>query len=175
MLPDIDGFEMCRRIRQNSEVPIIMLTARGELSDKVVGLELGADDYLAKPFEPRELVARIQAQLRRKVMTQFEHNQLRFGDLVIDSKRREAHIGPRNLMLTTMEFQLLQLLANSPGVARSRDEILNRLKGVDTELITRSVDLMISRLRHKLGDDGRSPNLIKTVRGAGYVFIGEAR
>jgi OmpR family response regulator RpaB len=173
MLPDIDGFETCRRIRQESEIPIIMLTARGELSDKVVGLELGADDYLAKPFEPRELVARIQAQLRRKGMIQVEQDQLRFGDLVIDPVRREAHIGTRNLMLTTMEFQLLQFLALSPGVPRSRDEILNRLKGVETNLYTRSVDLLISRLRHKLGDQGRTPIYIKTLRGTGYVFIGE--
>lgn len=173
MLPDIDGFEMCRRIRRESKVPIIMLTARGELSDKVVGLELGADDYLAKPFEPRELVARIQAQLRRKGMTGSEQAPLRFGDLLIDPMRREAHMGNRDLMLTSMEFQLLLLLATSPGVPKSRDEILNRLKGVETELFTRSVDLLISRLRHKLGDSGHTPNYIKTIRGTGYVFIGE--
>ena len=174
MLPDIDGFEICRRIRQESEVPIIMLTARGELSDKVVGLELGADDYLPKPFEPRELVARIQAQLRRKGKTHFEQEALRFGDLVIDPARREAHIGKRNLMLTTMEFQLLLLLATTPGIPKSRDEILNRLKGVEADLLTRSVDLLVSRLRHKLGDNGRIPIYIKTLRGTGYVFVGEA-
>lgn len=173
MLPDIDGFEICRRIRMESEIPIIMLTARGELSDKVVGLELGADDYLAKPFEPRELVARIQVQLRRKGVSHFNYDQLSFADLIIDPMRREAHIGSRNLKLTTMEFQLLLLLATNPGVPRSRDEILKRLKGVNTELMTRSVDLLISRLRHKLGDSGRSPRFIKTLRGAGYVFIGE--
>lgn len=173
MLPDIDGFETCRRIRQDSEVPIIMLTARGELSDKVVGLELGADDYLAKPFEPRELVARVQAQLRRKGMTHVEQDELRFGELVIDPARREAYLGDRNLMLTTMEYQLLLLLAATPGIPKSRDDILNRLKGVEADLLTRSVDLLVSRLRHKLGDNGRIPNYIKTVRGTGYVFIGE--
>ncbi len=173
MLPDIDGFELCRRIRLESDLPIIMLTARGELSDKVVGLELGADDYLAKPFEPRELVARIQALLRRNVGLRSEPRRLCFGGLNIDPLRQEAQLDGRPLGLTTMEFQLLALLAATPGVPHSRDEILNRLKGVDAELLTRSVDLLVSRLRHKLGDRGRAPRYIKTVWGAGYTFIGE--
>lgn len=170
MLPEMDGFEVCKRIRQQSDIPIIMLTARGEVMDRVVGLELGADDYLPKPFEPRELVARIQTILKRSQRQSEENGQLHFGELVIDSHLRQASLSGEDLQLSSMEYQLLEYLARSAGRTRSRDEILNHLKGIETEIYSRSVDIAISRLRQKL----KPHELIKTVRGSGYVFIGKA-
>lgn len=167
MLPEMDGFDTCREIRRHSDIPIIMLTARGEVADRIVGLELGADDYLPKPFEPRELVARIQAILKRR-KTGPESNRLSFGILVVDRNRRDAFVDDEALQLSSTEFGLLELLACSAGKTFSRDEILNRLRGVDTELFSRSVDILVSRLRKKMPD----PLLIKTVRGSGYVFTG---
>ncbi|MDH5633936.1 MAG: response regulator transcription factor [Gammaproteobacteria bacterium] len=167
MLPEMDGFDTCREIRRHSDIPIIMLTARGEVADRIVGLELGADDYLPKPFEPRELVARIQTILKRRKTGQ-EHNRLSFGVLVVDRDRRDAFVDDAALQLSSAEFGLLELLACSAGKTFSRDEILNRLRGVDTELFSRSVDILVSRLRKKMPD----PLLIKTVRGSGYVFTG---
>lgn len=166
MLPDIDGFEVCRQIRKSSDIPIVMLTARGEVMDRVVGLELGADDYLPKPFEPRELVARIQNVLRRSASKRGD-GSLVFGDLSINTATRTVRVRNREVELTTMEYQLLVLLANSPGKDYSRDEILNVLKGTDAELLTRSVDILVSRLRHKL----KPCAPIKTVWGSGYAFV----
>lgn len=172
MLPETNGFELCKIIRQNYTVPIIMLTARGEVTDRVVGLELGADDYLAKPFEPRELVARIQAVLRRSVET--PKPQIRsFGRLSIDSGRRMAFIDEQPLSLTTNEFAALALLAGHAGRVLDRDRILQELRGIDSEAFNRSVDITISRLRQKLGDDPKNPGFIRTVWGTGYVFVGE--
>jgi OmpR family response regulator RpaB len=166
MLPEMDGFEVCRRIRAMSEVPVLMLTARGELSDKVVGLELGADDYLAKPFEPRELAARLATILRR---ARPAGAVLRFEGLTIDSVRREVLRGDAPIELTGTEFELLWLLAREPQKVWSRDEILNRLHGRDSlELHTRAVDILVSRLRRKL--EPLAP--IKTLRNAGYTFAG---
>ncbi len=173
MLPEMDGFEVCRTIRQFSEVPIIMLTARGDLTDRVVGLEIGADDYLSKPFEPRELVARVSAISRRKLPTASfdeERRVLEFDRLQIDLQQRSVKVSGRALELTTMEYQLLLLLAGSPGVDFSRDDILNHLKGTETELFTRSVDILVSRLRAKL----KPLSPIKTVYGSGYAFVGVA-
>ncbi|MDH5447148.1 MAG: response regulator transcription factor [Gammaproteobacteria bacterium] len=169
MLPEIDGFEVCKRIRQQSDIPIIMLTARGEVMDRVVGLELGADDYLPKPFEPRELVARIQTILKRSQRQVAQNNQLHFGELIIDIDLHQASLADVPLQLSSMEYQLLLYLANSVGKTRSRDEILNHLKGIETEIYSRAVDIAISRLRQKL----KPHELIKTVRGSGYVFIGK--
>lgn len=171
MLPDMDGFEVCRKIRESLTVPIIMLTARGEVTDKVVGLELGADDYLSKPFEPRELVARIQTVLRRSA-PQKEAGVLRFGNLEVDITRRTVIQNGVDVNLTTHEWAALLLLTGSPGKVYDRDEILQELKGMDCEAYNRSVDITMSRLRHKLGDDPKHPKYIKTVWGAGYVFIG---
>ncbi len=172
MLPGMDGFEVCKKIRQHSLVPIIMLTARGELMDKVVGLELGADDYLPKPFEPRELVARIHSVLRRA--KKIDQTQPQYFDrLEIDFTRYIAKLDKNVLDLTTNEFVVLALLAGNPGKVFNRDEILQELRGIDCEAFNRSVDITMSRLRQKLNDDPKNPNFIKTVWGTGYVFIGE--
>jgi DNA-binding response OmpR family regulator len=171
MLPEMDGFEVCRAIRGLSPVPIIMLTARGEVADKVVGLELGADDYLAKPFEPRELVARIQAVLRRRAPAIGDSSAV-YGGLAIDFARRRVTLHGRPVELTTNEFAALALLARHAGKVLSRDQILQELRGIDCEAFNRSVDITMSRVRQKLHDDPKSPAYIKTVWGAGYVFIG---
>ncbi len=167
MLPDQDGFEVCRNIRKESDIPIVMLTARGEVMDRVVGLELGADDYLPKPFEPRELVARIQSILKRASLAKKNKSILRFKDLEIDLDFRQVSLLGKTLNLTTMEYQLLTLLAQSPGKSFSRDEILNTLKGIDADIYTRSVDITVSRLRNKL----KPTDYIKTVWGSGYSFV----
>lgn len=169
MLPEMDGFEVCKRIRQQSDIPIIMLTARGEVMDRVVGLELGADDYLPKPFEPRELVARIQSILKRSQRQATQNGQLHFGELQIDTDLRQASLAGKDLQLSSMEYQLLVYLASPTSKTRSRDEILNHLKGIETEIYSRAVDIAVSRLRQKL----KPHDLIKTVRGSGYVFIGK--
>jgi len=173
MLPDMDGFEVCRRIRKQSAVPIIMLTARGEVTDRIVGLELGADDYLPKPFEPRELVVRMQSVLRRTVTDERGANDvLSFDGLKIEREKRAVELDGEAVELTTMEYELLVLLATSPGKVFSRDAILNGLRGIDAQLFSRSVDILVSRLRHKLGDTAKQPRFIKTVWGSGYTFIG---
>ena len=177
MLPEIDGFELCRRIRREPEtadLPVLMLTARGDLTDRVVGLELGADDYLPKPFEPRELAARLQTILRRArpavkaaaAPPSQGSATLRFDGLVIDTHRHQALRQGELLELTSTEFELLVLLAREPHKVFSRDEILNRLRGRDAELFTRAVDLLVSRLRKKL----EPLQCIKTLRNAGYTF-----
>jgi DNA-binding response OmpR family regulator len=173
MLPGQDGFEVCRTIRRSSSIPIIMLTARGEVTDRIVGLELGADDYLPKPFEPRELVVRIQNVLRR-LATRPESRELVFDGLEIRPDSRSATLEGRPLSLTTMEYELLHLLAREPGRTFSRDEILSALRGIDAEIFSRSVDILVSRLRQKLNDTARQPRFIKTVWGTGYAFVGTA-
>jgi DNA-binding response OmpR family regulator len=172
MMPDMNGFEVCKAIRQTSDVPIIMLTARGDLSDKVVGLEIGADDYLAKPFEPRELVARIQSILRRATKMGSVDTAV-FGRLRIDFVKRSVSVDNEDVDLTTNEFAALSLLAGSPGKVFDRDEILQELRGMDCDAFNRSVDITMSRLRQKLDDDPKNPEFIKTIWGAGYVFIGQ--
>ncbi len=169
MLPEMDGFEVCKAIRKDSDIPIIMLTARGEVMDRVVGLELGADDYLPKPFEPRELVARVQSILKRTTRRAAPGGTLSFGELKIDTALKQASLGGTGLPLSTMEYQLLELLARNAGKTLSRDDILNALKGTDSELFTRSVDIAVSRLRNKL----KPLDVIRTVRGIGYVFVGK--
>jgi DNA-binding response OmpR family regulator len=171
MLPEMDGFEVCRTIRQTSDVPIIMLTARGEITDKVVGLELGADDYLAKPFEPRELVARIQSVLRRtRLLT--DTRSLSFNRLMIDPAKQIALLDGKPVDLTTNEFRALVLLAANAGKVLNRDQLLQELRGIDCDAFNRSVDITVSRLRQKLKDNPKAPEFIKTVWGSGYVFIG---
>ena len=175
MLPGQDGFEVCRTIRKTSAVPIIMLTARGEVTDRIVGLEIGADDYMPKPFEPRELVARIQNVLRRSGNKRVDSKTLEYEGLTIDLERRTAQLDGDSLELTTMEYQLLALFANNPGKTYTRDEILNELRGIDAQLFSRSVDILVSRLRQKLGDTSKQARYIKTVWGTGYVFVGQER
>ena len=169
MLPEMDGFEVCRTIRTFSQIPVIMLTARGEITDRVVGLEIGADDYLPKPFDPRELVARINTIVKRKQPAQPISAQLHFDGLTIDTEQREVYVDNKKIVLTTMEYQLLLMMAESPGKDFSRDDILNQLKGTETELFSRSVDILISRLRSKL----KPTKPIKTVYGSGYAFVGK--
>ena len=171
MLPDMDGFEVCKTIRQSYSVPIIMLTARGEVTDKVVGLELGADDYLPKPFEPRELVARIHSVLRRTGSMDADRPQV-FGTLEIDFAKHKAILGGELLDLTTNEFAAFALLVKNAGKVLNRDQILQELRGIDCDAFNRSVDITMSRLRQKLYDDPKAPIYIKTVWGAGYAFIG---
>lgn len=173
MLPEQDGFDVCRTIRKSSSIPVVMLTARGDVTDRIVGLEIGADDYLSKPFEPRELVVRIQNVLRRSRAAEEENSKLlRFGSLQVDTERRTAELDGSPLDLTTMEYQLLVLFASNPGRTFNRDEILNELRGIDAQLFSRSVDILVSRLRQKLGDTSRQPRFIKTVWGTGYAFVG---
>lgn len=167
MLPDRDGFAVCREIRQQSMIPVIMLTARGDVTDRVVGLELGADDYVAKPFEPRELVARVYSILKRVSGGTQSGEVINYGVFSVDTHQRTASLNEEQLQLTTMEYQLLQLFVRAPGKNFSRDEILNQLRGIEAELFTRSVDILISRLRKKL----QPIDCIKTVWGAGYCFI----
>jgi DNA-binding response OmpR family regulator len=171
MLPGMDGLAVCRKIRETSRVPIVMLTARGDVSDRILGLELGADDYLPKPFEPRELVARIQAVLRRGA-PEMDEESVRAGALEVSWATCSATLAGRPLALTTAEFALLGLLVRSRGRVLSRERILDETRGVDWEAYDRSVDVLVSRLRQKLGDDPRRPAFIRTVRGAGYSFIG---
>ncbi len=173
MLPEQDGFEVCRTIRKTSAVPIIMLTARGEVTDRIVGLEIGADDYLPKPFEPRELVVRIQNILRRSEPRGPQGDEYHYQDLTVNIERRTADLEGESLNLTTMEFQLLALFAANPGRTFSRDEILNELRGIDAQIFSRSVDILVSRLRQKLNDVAKKPRFIKTVWGTGYTFVGE--
>ena len=176
MLPEMDGFALCRAIRKESDIPIIMLTARGEVMDRVVGLELGADDYVPKPFEPRELVARVQTVLRRRVPTAVkplatDANTFVFDGMVVNGITRTVQRQGAVVDLTSTEFDLLYLLAREPGKVFSRDDILNHLRGHEAELYTRAVDIVVSRLRKKL----EPLDCIKTLRNAGYALaLGKA-
>jgi len=172
MLPEMDGFTLCRTIRKESDIPLIMLTARGDVMDRVVGLELGADDYLPKPFEPRELVARLQTVLRRRPSSAgappasavANDGCLHFEGLRVDPATRSVQRLGSAVELTSTEFDLLHLLAREPGRVFHRDDILNQLRGHDAELYTRAVDIVVSRLRKKL----EPLDAIKTLRNAGY-------
>ena len=166
MLPDMDGIEICRRIRGRSDVPILMLTARDEDVDKIIGLEVGADDYLTKPFNPRELVARVKSVLRRAApeRREAETKQLRHGQLVVDAGRREVRVGEQEIQLAPKEFDLLWELLDHKGLVLTRDQLLERVWGYTFAGDTRTVDVHVRQLRRKLGD--ASP--IVTVRGVGY-------
>jgi len=167
MLPDKDGFEVCRLIRESSDIPVIMLTARGDITDRLKGLELGADDYLAKPFEPRELVARIQNILRRTESDTPPKALLKFENIEIDQSRQEVRVKKQSVNLTTNEYQLLVIFASHPGKKLSRDDISSIMRGSNIELFSRALDVQISRLRQKL----KPTDYIKTVWGSGYQFV----
>jgi DNA-binding response OmpR family regulator len=169
MLPDIDGLEVCRRIRARSQTPILMLTARGDAMDRVVGLEIGADDYLPKPFEPREMLARLRAILRRRGREQ-RSEALRFGRLEIDIGARAARLDGAACELTAYQFSLLLVLAQHTGRVMSRDAIMDALQNAKLESFDRSIDVHISRIRSAIEDDAKKPRRIITVRGSGYVF-----
>ena len=172
MLPGKDGFEICREVRKFSNIPIIMLTARGDVIDRVSGLELGADDYVGKPFEPRELVARVQAALRRSELAGSNIGELNFEGLSIDTELRSVSVDGQSVDLTSMEYELLLILARKQGRKLSRDDILSELRGIDAAILTRAVDIMISRLRHKIGDTAKPARFIQTIWGRGYSFVG---
>lgn len=172
MMPEMDGFEVCKAIRQKSNIPIIMLTARGDVTDRIVGLEMGADDYLPKPFEPRELDARIKTILRRLKGNQTEDKQ-KIGDITLFPNKFIAKLNEDTLDLSSFEFELLQMFVQNKGRVLSRDSIMDHLKGNDWAAFDRSIDMQISRLRQKLGDDPKKPRYIKTIRGVGYIFIDE--
>jgi two-component system phosphate regulon response regulator OmpR len=168
-LPDMDGLDVCRRMRADDATPILMLTARGDAMDRVVGLELGADDYLPKPFEPRELLARLRAILRRRLGTS-KADVLRFGRLEIDRGAREVRLDGAPKPLTGHQFALLLALAEHAGRVMSRDQLMDRLTGETFEAFDRSIDVHISRIRAAIEDDPKKPRRVITVRGAGYVL-----
>ena len=168
-LPDIDGLEVCRRLRAKWDTPVLMLTARGEPMDRVVGLELGADDYLPKPFEPRELLARLRALLRR-AHAPVRSSVLRFGRLEIDRDARLVRIDGSEKPLTSLQYELLVAFAQNAGRVLSRDTLMDLVKGHPLEAFDRSIDVHVSRIRAAIEDDPKKPRRLITVRGAGYVF-----
>jgi two-component system phosphate regulon response regulator OmpR len=168
-LPDIDGLEVCRRLRTKWDTPVLMLTARGEPMDRVVGLEIGADDYLPKPFEPRELLARLRALLRR-AHAPSRSSLLRFGRLEIDRDARAVRIDGAEKSLTSLQYELLVALAANAGRVLSRDALMDLVKGQPLEAFDRSIDVHVSRIRAAIEDDPKKPRRLITVRGAGYVF-----
>ncbi len=173
MLPDGDGLDLCRELRSSPRtrgLPLLMLSARGEPTDRIVGLELGADDYLPKPFEPRELLARVRALLRRSVAGQGEEDVWRFGQLEVDNGLRQVRLNGKSCDLTSYQFDLLTVLARHPGRVLSRDQIMDSLKGHPLEAFDRSIDVHISRIRAAIEEDPKNPQRILTVRGVGYVF-----
>jgi DNA-binding response OmpR family regulator len=169
MLPDGDGLEICRDIRNFSQIPILMLTARGDTMDRILGLEMGADDYLPKPFEPRELLARLKAILRRGQNSNSD--LLHFGRLEIDRDSRVVRVDGNACEMTSYQFDLLVSLAEHPGRVMSREQLLDAVKGETLEAFDRSIDVHISRIRAAIEDDPKQPNRIITLRGAGYVFV----
>ncbi len=171
MLPEMDGLELCRWIRARSDVPVIMLTARGEEADRIVGLELGADDYVTKPFSPRELAARVRTVLRRSEPSVSKAERLTFDELEIDTRTREVTKGGELLRLTAKEFDLLWFLANHPRQVFSRDQLMDRVWGYEAALDTGTVTVHVRRLREKIEDDPSRPRLLQTVWGVGYRFV----
>ena len=172
MMPGMDGIEVCKRIRSKSNIPVVMLTAKGDETDRVVGLELGADDYVAKPFSPRELLARIRAVLRR-ARPDVTGERLTAGDIAIDVPGRTVTVAAKPVDLTGIEFDVLVALVRRAGRVVARDALLSEAGRGDVVVGERTVDVHVSHLRQKLGDDPRSPRLIKTVRGVGYVLTKE--
>jgi DNA-binding response OmpR family regulator len=172
MLPDMAGEELCSTIRQSSEVPIIMLTAKSGEEDRVKGLGIGADDYVVKPFSPKELVARVKAHLRRSGKTKKHHLNYNKGRLMVDLDRHEVMLDGKSLQLTLTEFKILTSLAENHGRILSRNQIVNIVQGFDFEGYDRTIDAHVKNLRHKVEKDSKSPEFIQTVYGVGYKFIG---
>jgi DNA-binding response OmpR family regulator len=174
MLPGKDGIEVCRELRSRTDVPILMVTARGEEADRVLGLEVGADDYVTKPFSPRELLARIRATVRRvRGQAGPAPTTIKVGGLILDPAKMSVELDGKIIDVTAYEFSILRALAMRPGRVLSREQLLDLAKGSAELSFDRSIDVHVSRLRAKLGDDSRSPKLLKTVRGAGYLLAGE--
>jgi DNA-binding response OmpR family regulator len=173
MLPGLDGLGLLPRLRALDDLPVLMLTARGEDTDRIVGLELGADDYLGKPFNPRELLARLRALVRRGRPTGRDAGLLRFGRLTIDRTRRQVHLGEEERPLTGHQFDLLVALAENAGRVLTRDQLLRRVRGTALEPFDRSIDVHVSRIRAAVEEDPRSPRRILTIRGVGYLFVSE--
>ena len=169
MMPKMNGFEVCSGIRKKYKTPIIMLSARGESFDRIKGLDMGADDYIAKPFEPRELVARIHSLLRRVTNENEDHYVQDIFE--VDSINREISMDGQMLSLTNMEFELLELLLANPGTLFSRDDILKHVRGIEAKIFSRSIDILISRLRQKIEASPKEPTFIKTIWGKGYMFL----
>ena len=175
MLPDMDGFQVLRKIRQEISIPVIMLTARGEVTDRIVGLELGADDYLPKPFEPRELLARIQSILRRSHSDAAIVDHVEFKGLSIDKTRQEVLLEGESVSLSTTEYEALLLFIEHAGETLDREFLVENLRGISWQSYDRSVDVLVSRLRVKLGETPDHTRFIKTIHGVGYKFIGESK
>ncbi|MFT6159216.1 MAG: DNA-binding response OmpR family regulator [Myxococcota bacterium] len=175
MMPGMDGFEVLRQLRPISSVPLIMLTARGDDFDRIVGLELGADDYLPKPFNPRELLARLQAILRRSNAPQSTTAAVHAGPIRVDPDTREVHMDGERVALTTTEFEILRVLVSQAGRVVPRERLMELARGSDFASFDRSVDVHVSRIRKKLGDDPKDPRFLKTVRGVGYTIVRPAR
>ena len=173
MLPGMDGFQVLRKIRENSAIPVIMLTARGEVTDRIVGLELGADDYLPKPFEPRELLARIQSILRRTHSLAAIVENVQFEGLSIDKNKQEVLLDDKPISLSTTEYEALLLFVEHTGETLDREFLVENLRGISWQSYDRSVDVLVSRLRGKLGETPNKTRFIKTIHGLGYKFIGE--
>lgn len=176
MLPDKSGFEVCREIRSSKiQTPIIMLSAKSETDNKITGLDMGADDYMPKPYEPRELVARIQSVLRRSEGrgNLTEVKVLKSNNLIVDIDRATVTHNNEPLDLTTMEFEILCLFMQNPGVTLSREQVVDKIRGIEWDSVDRTIDVLISRLRHKLKDDAKNPKYLKTIWGSGYRFVGE--
>ena len=173
MLPGMDGFQVLRKIRENSAIPVIMLTARGEVTDRIVGLELGADDYLPKPFEPRELLARIQSILRRTHSSAAIVENVQFKGLSIDKNKQEVLLDDKPISLSTTEYEALLLFVEHTSETLDREFLVENLRGISWQSYDRSVDVLVSRLRGKLGETPNKTRFIKTIHGLGYKFIGE--
>ena len=175
MLPGMDGFQVLRKIREEISIPVIMLTARGEVTDRIVGLELGADDYLPKPFEPRELLARIQSILRRSHSDAAIVDYVEFKGLSIDKTRQEVLLDGEAISLSTTEYEALLLFIEHAGETLDREFLVENLRGISWQSYDRSVDVLVSRLRGKLGETPNNTRFIKTIHGGGYKFIGESK
>ena len=175
MLPGMDGFQVLRKIRENLSTPVIMLTARGEVTDRIVGLELGADDYLPKPFEPRELLARIQSILRRTHSPAAIIENVHFKGLSIDKNKQEVLLDKKPISLSTTEYEALILFIENSSETLDREFLVENLRGISWQSYDRSVDVLVSRLRGKLGETPNNTRFIKTIHGVGYKFIGEPK
>jgi len=170
-LPELDGFQVLRKIREEHDTPVVMLTARGEISDRVIGLDLGADDYMPKPFEPRELLARVHSILRRVNDPSSMVDILEFEDLIIDKMKQEVTLDTKPIHLSTTEFEALVLIAEHAGETLDREFLVENLRGIQWQSFDRSIDVLVSRLRNKLGETPDHTRFIKTVHGVGYIFI----